>query len=158
MSIKTLQPSWAQWCAFDPSTWETKAGGSLNGWSRPGLQSFSTVEAVTEKPSLEKTNKTQYHHLLKIKDKKVYFQKFHLWYTIWYLRVRVRTFECNLKFQTSLNISYHVISSPSKFLFLIYQYYRFTIKFIFTFKTKIFKFSALQHKYKVPFILLIQSY
>jgi hypothetical protein len=44
--------------AFNPSTWEAEAGGFLS--SRPGLQSeFQDSQGYTEKPCLEKQNKTK---------------------------------------------------------------------------------------------------
>jgi hypothetical protein len=44
--------------AFNPSTWETKAGGFLSQ-GQPGLQSeFQDSQGCTEKPCLEKQNKT----------------------------------------------------------------------------------------------------
>jgi hypothetical protein len=48
--------------AFNPSIWEAKAGGSLSSrpaWST-GLQSeFQDSQSYTEKPCLEKQNKTK---------------------------------------------------------------------------------------------------
>ena len=44
---------------FNPSTWEAGAGESLLSQGQPGLQSeFQDSQGYTEKPYLEKQNKT----------------------------------------------------------------------------------------------------
>jgi hypothetical protein len=54
------QKSWAVLAhAFNPRTWEAEAGGFLS-LSQPGLQSeFQDSQGYTEKPCLEKENKTK---------------------------------------------------------------------------------------------------
>jgi hypothetical protein len=59
MDPKEATQSWAVVAhAFDPSTWEAEAGELLSS-GQPGLQSeFHHSQGYTEKPCLEKQNKT----------------------------------------------------------------------------------------------------
>jgi hypothetical protein len=66
-SSKTFQWQAVVAHAFNPSTWEAEAGGSLADlWvkGQPGLQSeFQDSQGYTEKPCLRKQNKTKTPHI-----------------------------------------------------------------------------------------------